>query len=146
MEQPDIFELIHMIEQMNNDSIMQFTKAFHYPIGVSPILVLAELQVKGPQKQAELAETVGYTKGAMTSISEKLVRLGLAERLYDENDRRTIQLKITAAGKQALNEAKAIGQRLFMQLFDVLDENELQQYMQIQQKLLQGLQQRKNQQ
>lgn len=144
LEQPDLFKLIHMIEQLNNDNIMQFTKAFPYPLGVSPILVLSELRTKGPQKQAELAETVGYTKGAMTNISEKLVKLGLTERLYDENDRRTIQLKITAAGEQALDEAKTIGQQLFMQQFDVLNEGELQQYMHIQQKLLQGMKQRKN--
>ena len=58
---------------------MRFTKAFPYPLGISPILVLSELRTKGPQKQVELAETVGYTKGAMTNIATKLVNLGLAD-------------------------------------------------------------------
>lgn len=144
MEQTNIFKLIQAIEQMNNDNIMRFTKAFPYPLGISPILVLHELRLKGPQKQVELAETVGYTKGAMTSIATKLVDLGLAERLYDANDRRTIQLKITAAGEQALAEAQKIGQDVFTQLFEVLNEEEINQYLAIQEKLVKSIQDRKN--
>lgn len=124
---------------------MRFTKTFSYPIGISPILVLSELRTKGPQKQVELAETVGYTKGAMTNIANKLVDLGLAERLYDENDRRTIQLKITAAGEQALTEAQKIGKDVFTQLFEVLNEEEINQYLRIQEKLVKSIQDRKNQ-
>lgn len=123
---------------------MRFTKAFPYPIGISPILVLSELRTKGPQKQVELAETVGYTKGAMTNIATKLVDLGLAERLYDENDRRTIHLKITAAGDQALTEAQKIGQDVFTELFEVLNEEEINQYLSIQEKLVKSIQDRKN--
>lgn len=143
MKQANIFKLIQAIEQITNDNIMRFTKEFPYPLGISPILVLHELRAKGPQKQVELAETVGYTKGAMTSIASKLVDLGLAERLYDQNDRRTIQLKITAAGEQALTEAQKVGQKVFTQLFDVLDDEEIIQYLAIQEKLVKSIQDRK---
>jgi DNA-binding MarR family transcriptional regulator len=145
LNQTNIFKLIQAIEQMNNDNIMRFTKAFPYPLGISPILVLSELRTKGPQKQVELAETVGYTKGAMTNIATKLVNLGLAERLYDENDRRIIQLKITAAGEQALAEAQKIGKDVFTQLFEVLSEEEINQYLMIQEKLVRSIHDRKNQ-
>ncbi|MGE7090686.1 MarR family winged helix-turn-helix transcriptional regulator [Lysinibacillus sp. NPDC048646] len=140
MEQTSIFKLIHMIEQMNNANIIRFTKAFPYPLGISPILVLNELHSNGPQKQAELAETIGYTKGAMTSIAEKLVKLGLAERLYDQADRRTIRLMITNEGEKALVTAQSIGKEVFIQLFEVLNEEEIAQYLLIQEKLVQGIQ------
>ena len=145
MKQTTIFRLIQMVEQMNNSNIMRFTKAFRYPIGISPILALSELQRKGPQKQVELADTIGVTKGAMTSIANKLVKLNLAERLYDENDRRTIQMNITAEGKQALAEAQEIGQEVFMELFDVLSEAEVNQYLSLQEKLIRGIDERKRQ-
>lgn len=135
--------MIRAVEQMNNDNIMEFTKAFRHPLGISPILVLAELKSEGPQKQAELAETVGYTKGAMTSISNKLVQLEMAERLYDDNDRRIIRLKITTTGLKALKEAQAIGEDVFTKLFDPLSEEEISQYLLIQEKILQGIQNRK---
>ncbi|MGE7917037.1 MarR family winged helix-turn-helix transcriptional regulator [Lysinibacillus xylanilyticus] len=140
MKETDIFKLIHMVEQMNNANIIRFTKAFLYPLGISPILVLSELHAKGPQKQAELAGTLGYTKGAMTSIAEKLVKLGLAERLYDPSDRRIIRLQITDEGEKALAKAQSIGQEVFMQLFDVLNDEEIAQYLLIQEKLVQGIQ------
>ena len=144
MKQKNIFKLIRAVEQMNNENIMQFTKAFQHPLGISPILVLSELRTKGPQKQAELAETIGYTKGAMTSIAEKLVNLGFAERLYDETDRRTIQLQITIAGENALKEAQAIGEDVFIRLFETLSEEEINQYLMIQEKIVQGIQSRKD--
>ncbi|MBT2214633.1 MarR family transcriptional regulator [Virgibacillus dakarensis] len=144
MRQTNIFKLIHAIEQMNNENIIRFTKAFPYPLGISPILVLAELKSKGPQKQIELAKTLGYTKGAMTNIATKLVHLELAERLFDESDRRTIRLEMTPAGENALSEAQAIGQELFMQHFEVLNEEEINQYLMIQEKLVKGIQDRKD--
>lgn len=143
MRENNIFKLIRAVEQMNNDNIMEFTKAFRHSLGISPILVLAELKSKGPQKQAELAETVGYTKGAMTSIADKLVQLEMAKRLYDENDRRTIRLEITTTGFQALKEAQTIGEDVFTKLFDPLSEEEIRQYLLIQEKILQGIQNRK---
>lgn len=143
MKQKNIFNLIRKVEQMNNENIVQFTKAFQHPLGISPILVLGELRTKGPQKHAELAETLGYTKGAMTNIAEKLVGLGFAERLYDETDRRTIQLQITTAGRNALIEAQKVGEDLFMQLFENLSEEEINQYLFIQEKIVQGIQRRK---
>ncbi|OZU87560.1 MarR family transcriptional regulator [Virgibacillus indicus] len=143
MRNTNIFKLIHAIEQMNNENIIRFTKAFHYPLGISPILVLAELRWQGAKKQVELAETLGYTKGAITNIATKLTNLGLAERLHDENDRRTGKLKITPAGEEALTDAQTIGQEIFMEHFEVLTEKEIQNYLTIQQKLIKGIQDRK---
>ncbi|CAM5216669.1 MarR family transcriptional regulator OS=Lysinibacillus sphaericus OX=1421 GN=LS41612_10040 PE=4 SV=1 [Lysinibacillus sphaericus] len=145
MTQTSIFKLIHMIDQMNNANIIRFTKGFPYPLGISPILVLSELKIKSPQRQAELAETIGYTKGAMTSIAEKLVKLGLAERLYDEADRRTIRLQITDKGVEALIKAQEVGKDVFIQLFEVLNDEEIAQYLSIQEKLVQGIHDRNNQ-
>lgn len=143
MTQTSIFKLIHMIDQMNNANIIRFTQAFPYPLGISPILVLHELHTKGPQKQVELAETIGYTKGAMTSIATKLVDLGLAKRLCDENDRRTSRIEITEEGEKALIKAQSVGKELFIKLFEVLDEEEIEQYLAIQKKLVQGIQKEK---
>jgi DNA-binding MarR family transcriptional regulator len=144
MNQTNLFKLIRAIEKINNENIIRFTRAFPYPLGISPILVLAELRDKGPQKQIDLAETLAYTKGAMTNIAVKLVDLGLAERLYDENDRRAIQLNITSAGEKALSKAQAIGQEVFLQLFEVLTEEEINHYLNIQEKLVKGIQDKKN--
>ena len=125
-----------MIEQMNNENIVQFTKKFQYPIGISPILVLLELRDNGQLKQVELADRLGYTKGAMTSIANKLVTNQLVERVFDESDRRTIRLSITEKGKQALIEANEIGKGIYLDLFSALTPEEVQMYLVLQQKIL----------
>ncbi|WP_042149723.1 MarR family winged helix-turn-helix transcriptional regulator [Paucisalibacillus sp. EB02] len=139
MEQANIFKLIHAIEKMNNHNIIQFTKQYPYPLGISPILVLSELRQKGPQKQVELAETLGYTKGAMTNIANKLVNLEFVDRLDVKQDKRANQLSITETGEKALVEAQEIGKKMFVDLFQELTEEEINQYLTIQEKLLQGI-------
>lgn len=136
MEKTNIFQLINAIEQLNNGNIVLFTRKFSYPLGISPILVLAELKNKGPRKQIELAELVGLTKGALTNISTKLVDLSLVERLYEEEDRRTIRLKITEKGLAALEEAQAIGNEIYTELFEAFSEEELNEYLRLQNKLI----------
>lgn len=132
----NIFQLIHMTELINNENIVKFTKKFQYPIGISPILVLLELRENGLLKQVELADRLGYTKGAMTSIANKLVSNQLAERVFDENDRRIIRLCITEKGKQALFEANKIGKEIHLDLFSALTTEEIQIYVALQQKIL----------
>ena len=132
----DIFQLIRTVELFTNESIIRWTKAFKYNIGISPILVLSELNQKGPQKQSELANQLGYTPGAMTNIANRLIKDDYAARIYDEADRRIIRLSITEAGKEILGEAQQKGQELRKELFSVLTEEERNQFLIIHEKLL----------
>lgn len=143
MEKINIFQLINATEQLCNLNIIQFSQKFSYPLGISPILVLAELKNIGPRKQSELAEVVGLTKGAITNISNKLVKLALVERLQEEEDRRTVRLKITEKGVSALQEAQKIGNKIYIDLFDSFTETELNEYLRLQYKLIEHSQQQK---
>ena len=44
MEKPSIYELINMVEQVNNESIIQFTESLSKPISISSIIVLSEIK------------------------------------------------------------------------------------------------------
>ncbi|WP_449536422.1 MarR family winged helix-turn-helix transcriptional regulator [Ferdinandcohnia sp. Marseille-Q9671] len=132
----NIFDLTHMIQQITNEHIVRFTNEFSYPIGISTIIVLAEIRTSGPLKQVELTETLGYSKSTITNMAEKLVKLDLIERTYDSSDRRTVYLKITAKGMEALNESEAIGKKIHNELFSILSDEELSNYIEIQKKLL----------
>lgn len=143
MNQNNLFDLIHSSEQLSNEHIVEFTSRYSYPIGVSSVLVLAELRKNGPIRQSDIADMLSYTKGAVTHIATKLVNYGLAERLYDEEDRRAIYLSITGKGTLALSEAQKIGDSIFMKLFDGLSKNELNEYLRLQQKLLEGMKNRR---
>ena len=136
MKKTNIFQLIHANELVNNANIIQFSQRIQNYIGISPILVLSGLKQRGAQKQTVLAENLGYTPGAMTNIASKLVKEGYAERQYNADDRRNVLLAVTNLGLQALEEAQMVGSEIQVELFSVLSEEEIEQYLSIQQKLL----------
>lgn len=139
----DLFELIHSAEAVTNEAIMRWNEEFKHPLGISPILVLAELKRKGPQNSMKLAEGLHFTGGAMTNIGNKLVKLELVERLAVEGDRRQTKLSITEAGERVLEEATQLGRKHRLELFSILSEQEVEQYLAINQKLLTVLRERK---
>jgi len=139
LKETDLFKLIHAVEMVTNETIIRWTKSFGHNLGISPILVLSELKHHGPQKQTVLAEKLGYTPGAMTNISNKLVKQGLAERQYNEDDRRHVLMVITEKGLDVLQEAHQKGTELRMEMFSVLTEEEVHQYLSIHEKLLKNL-------
>ncbi|GEK31825.1 MarR family transcriptional regulator [Kurthia zopfii] len=136
MEDTNLFQVIHKTEQLNNLNIIHFTKNFPHKIGVSPILVLSELNLEGAQKQTVLADKLGCTPGAMTNIANKLVKLGFAKRLYNEDDRRHVLMEITEEGRNVFNDAQARGREASQEIFSALSEDELQQYLSLTAKLL----------
>ncbi|MFO1442314.1 MarR family transcriptional regulator [Bacillus sp. Bva_UNVM-123] len=136
MSKTDVFQLIRTVELFTNEAIIRWNKSFEHSIGVSPILVLSELHQKGPQKQTVLANNLGYTPGAMTNISNRLVKNGLAKRKYNENDRRNVFLEITEKGTSILLEAQQKGQQVRAELFQVLSEEEMEQFLAINKKLV----------
>lgn len=136
MEKDNIFKLIRTVELFTNESIIRWNKAFKHNIGISPILVLSELKQKGPQKQSMLAKELEYTPGAMTNIANRLIKEDYAERHYNKTDRRIVLLAITDKGTAILREAQEKGQELRSQLFDVLNEEEINQFLAIHEKLL----------
>src|SRR5699024_12577105 len=90
-------------------------------------------------KQSELAHELGYTPGALTNIADRLMKESYVGRVYDETDRRIIRLAITEKGKTILDQAQKTGQKMRKDIFSILTEEEIQQYLAIQQKLLNHL-------
>lgn len=136
MKQTSIFELIRTAELLNDQTILYFMNNFNQNTGISQILVLNQLREKGPQKQSQLSKKLGYTPGAMTGIANKLTKEGYAERKYDETDRRIILLALTDKGNELLHEAQKQGQIMRENLYSVLSEEEINQLISIQRKLL----------
>nr|WP_255343964.1 MarR family transcriptional regulator [Methanobacterium sp. SMA-27] len=54
--------------------------------------ILKVLKKKGPLPMSEIGRRVYISKSNMTSLIDKLVENGLAERIPDTNDRRVINI------------------------------------------------------
>lgn len=136
MEKDNLFKLIHTVEQFTNEAILTWSKSFQHNVGISPILVLSELHMKGPQKQTDLANHLGYTPGAITNIANRLIKCRYAVRQYNEQDRRHVLLQITDLGEAVLHEAYEKGKEIRLELFQTLTEEEIHQFLTIHEKLL----------
>ena len=131
----DIFTLLHTMQLFTNQAAIKWTKVFGKEIGISPLLVLAELRDHGPQKQSELAAKLGFTPGAITNIADKLIKKNYAVREFDEKDRRIIYLAITEDGIDILHLADDKGKQVKLELFQILSQQEREQLLHIYQKL-----------
>ncbi|MCE4049878.1 MULTISPECIES: MarR family transcriptional regulator [Bacillaceae] len=135
MEEQTIFEIIHNMDKVTNNLIIQWNKMFNEDLGISHILVLSHLEKKGNSRPSDIAKALGLTPPTLTHLSEKLVHKGLAIRIVDETDRRIIYLGITDKGSEIVVKAHQEGQMLRRNLFEKLTEEERLQMLKIFEKL-----------
>lgn len=69
-----------------------------------------------------LAEKAGVTKATMTGFIDGLEREGLVTRLMHSDDRRMLQIKLTAAGQQKLDEVVPVYYRKVEALMGTLTQ------------------------
>jgi MarR family transcriptional regulator, 2-MHQ and catechol-resistance regulon repressor len=65
--------------------------------------ILKVLKKRGELPISELGRKVCISKSNMTSLIDKLVKNGLAERIPDKNDRRVINIALTDKGNDMVN-------------------------------------------
>jgi DNA-binding MarR family transcriptional regulator len=68
---------------------------------------LVVLASRGPQRMVDLAAALGVTPSTAGRMCDRLVRKGLIRRLRARADRRAVQVSITPAGRQVVDQATA---------------------------------------
>ncbi|AIY06946.1 transcriptional regulator, MarR family [Planococcus sp. PAMC 21323] len=135
MSEQTIFEIIHNMDKVTDNLIVQWNKAFNEDLGVSHILVLAHLKAHGDSFPSDIAKEVGLTPPTITHLSEKLVSKKLAVRSTSDSDRRMIILSITDKGAEMVKRANEEGVELRKKLFETLTAEERDQLLKIFRKL-----------
>jgi DNA-binding MarR family transcriptional regulator len=69
---------------------------------------LMRLQVTGGATVAELARWLNQDPGAMTRLLDRLEKKGLCKRVRSTEDRRVVQVELTADGEAAITEVPAV--------------------------------------
>lgn len=136
MNQSNFFEFIHDGNQLSYKMMSIFLKRFNHNMNISQVMLLEYIKRNGPSQPSTLAKALGFTYGAITSMTNKLVEMEYINRVPQENDRRVILLDITQSGVSLLKEAETIGEEIRNEIYSVLTPNELIQMKFIQDKLL----------
>ena len=132
----ELVELFGLIKLHNRLWRSEWSKDNPQDISISQLQTLDALANEGPKSSSYLSQLIGVTSGGMTVISDKLVRLGLVQRINDESDRRVVKLEITDKGRTVLRDIHGKRVALMEKMYHKLDPEEFQQLLRIYRKLL----------
>ncbi|MGE4557731.1 MAG: MarR family winged helix-turn-helix transcriptional regulator [Desulfovibrionaceae bacterium] len=90
----------------------------------------------GEPRMKELAVKMGVTTGALTVLVDRLVQAGLVERRPDAQDRRSIRVVLTEAGKSHFEAHHRLHRRLTEEIICALSDEEAAQFMTMLEKLI----------
>ncbi|WP_428416311.1 MarR family winged helix-turn-helix transcriptional regulator [Phocicoccus schoeneichii] len=130
-----IFQILHNMDKFTNQLIIKWNKDFNEGLGISHVLTLSYLSKNKYARPSEIANVLGLKPPTVTTITEKLVKKGFVERLYDDTDRRIIHIKITDSGREILKRANESGQVLRREMFMKLNEKERDELLRLYRKL-----------
>ncbi|QYA40129.1 MarR family transcriptional regulator [Macrococcoides caseolyticum] len=136
MEESNFFRLVHDGNQLSYKMISLFLKHFDHKLNISQVILLEYIKRHGHAKPSDIAKALGFTYGAITTMTNKLVEMKYVVRINHSGDRRVVMLNITETGLQLLEEAESVGNQVRNAVYDILSEEELKQMKQIQEKLL----------
>ncbi|MGI8716021.1 MAG: MarR family winged helix-turn-helix transcriptional regulator [Solirubrobacteraceae bacterium] len=88
---------------------------------------ILKLLLGGPRSHGSLCRELLVSSGVMTNRLDKLEDAELLERMSDPHDRRGVLLEITGDGRERLDAYIDLGAKREQELFEVLDEDEMQQ-------------------
>jgi DNA-binding MarR family transcriptional regulator len=76
-------------------------------ITIAQYRALVVLASRGPQRMTDLAAALGVTPSTAGRMSDRLLRKALIRRSRRLSDRRTVQVSITGAGREVVDQATA---------------------------------------
>lgn len=83
---------------------------------------LHTLKEQGQIKMSPLADALGLSMGAASTLIDRLVTRGYVGRLTDPTDRRAVFVNLTEAGHKVLEEANAAKRQLIREIFRELPD------------------------
>jgi len=101
----------------------------HAELNMQELRTIEVLGVEGPQMMREMAGMLGVAVNSLTSITDGLEQKGLVLRQRSEQDRRIINLELTADGRQVFNSTRDMKRKLYRSMLKSLTEDEQEIFM-----------------
>ncbi|QSX32007.1 MarR family transcriptional regulator [Shewanella avicenniae] len=98
-------------------------------VSLAQVHAVEILGAHGSLRMKSLAEKLGVTTGTLTVLVDRLVKNGLVVRQPAEDDRRAIEVLLTAKGQQMFEEHDKLHLQLTKEMLAVLTDTECQQFL-----------------
>jgi DNA-binding MarR family transcriptional regulator len=90
-------------------------------VTMAQMRVLMVLAAVGEARMSDLAQQVGISPSTLSSLVDRLVEGGLANRLDDPRDRRSVLVALAPAGSRMLDQFSELGSEALRALLEQLD-------------------------
>lgn len=100
-------------------------------ISLPQILTLDVLKGRGSMRMGELAKYLSVSMAAATGIADRLVRNGFISRAGSAEDRRIVNISITAKGGKVVNEYNRARQKTIIEVFGALSGSDRDKYLEL---------------
>lgn len=131
VEFQEIFAIVFRKLKKQNE----FFPQTEYKLASGHMLILIHLFKKSTCIASDISTFLGITSGGVTGLTDTLIKNNLIKRTRLENDRRVVQLSLTEEGQKVVEQIIENRAELFIQQFKDLDITEIEQIIQIFQKL-----------
>lgn len=108
-------------------------------ISLAQLAILRLIAEKEPVSSNSLSTFLQITPGAITQLVDGLAKDNYVVRQSDPNDRRVTNITVSARGKKLLKKLEERRNRIFMNVFETLSDEELVALTAYQEKLLERL-------
>ncbi|MBD2871922.1 MarR family transcriptional regulator [Paenibacillus sp. IB182493] len=122
------------------------TNELERKVNRSELTALVLLYYRGQLTMSALASGLGVPLSTTTSLVQRLVRKGLAERTQSTLDQRIMNVELTADGRELALQAKSIMENMLARVQAALSQEELEQFLVLAVKVGKALQQGNDQQ
>lgn len=100
-------------------------------ISLPQILTLDVLKDRGSMRMGELAKYLSVSMAAATGVADRLVRNGFISRAGSSEDRRIVNISITAKGGKVVNEYNRARQKTIIEVFGALSGSDRDKYLEL---------------
>jgi len=129
-----IADSMHRMKREMQSHLLKMYDAIELP--PAQVDLLKQIRCKGPLSHKDLAAEARLTPGAVTQLLDGLDSAGSIVRSPSPDDRRVSYISISPMGEKKLDIAIQQYRKLLFSAFEVLSDEELVAYAQVQQKLL----------
>ena len=112
--------LVDMFGRINKIEERTMAGGLGSAISITEIHIIEKIGAREPLRMGELARLIGVTLATLTVACDKLEAKGLIRRMRSIEDRRVVNVVLTAKGRAAYEYHKAFHERMIASVLDTL--------------------------
>ncbi len=121
----DLKELDKITYELSKKIFAEVTCGIEIPITSTQLYMLYYIRAADECKVTDIANYLGVTLGAVTSLVDRLCEFGFVERKRNENDRRQVIIKLNKGGEDFLKKVDLNRKKIFAQYLEGMDQEEV---------------------